>query len=117
MASIISGSERLIRLTSFSMASRILIICSRLLLSGRERFAETFVAPQSRGSFFRFFAGTKAANAHPVPDLSFDVRLRDKRVVSLIFQTINQICGGLGVGVGVGLHAPAHIVRFRFAAL
>src|SRR4030095_2265952 len=117
IASTVSVSERLTRLTSFSIASRILILVAARSLRNDESLRKVFLGLERFHSLVRLNAGTVFANAEAEPCLSVVLDLSHIGVVAFILQSINYLFRRSFVGISVDLRAPDFALIFLCCSL
>src|SRR3990172_470026 len=108
MTSMVSASDKLTRLTSFSIASRMFMVARVFGLPARdEGLTVILFGLQGFLHFLRFFPAAVLAHPHAIPDLSFDFHLGHIGVVTFIFESINPSLRRPFVGKSVDLNRPS----------
>src|SRR3989304_1497598 len=118
MTSLVSASDKLTRLTSFSIASRMFMIARLFGLAVRdEGLGVVLFGLQGFLHFLRFLPGVVLAHPHAIPDLSFGIRLGHIGLVTFIFESINPSLRRLFVGKSVDLNRPSLAAFLAFSRL
>src|SRR5262245_35865793 len=101
----VSSSERLTLLTSFSIASRIFILAATLLTGGKGA-GKVLLRFQDIRYPLRLLAGAELAHTDAVPESSLVSRFRQIGVVALILKSINRDFTRSLIGKSIDLHVP-----------
>src|SRR3989304_4365435 len=118
MTSLVSASDKLTRLTSFSIASRMFMIARLFGLAVRdEGLGVVLFGLQGFLHFLRFLPGVVLAHPHAIPDLSFGIRLGHIGLVTFIFESITPSLRRLFVGKSVDLNRPSPAAFLAFSRL
>src|SRR5262245_66292671 len=99
----VSSSDRLTRLTSFSIASRIVILAQTLLTGGKGA-GKVLLRCQYICYPFRLLPGTELSHTDAVPEFSLVSRFRQLGVVALILKLINDDLSLFLIEMGLVIH-------------
>src|SRR5580765_3586786 len=114
ITSIVSASERSIRFTNFSIASRMFMPMTADLLGCRKRLRITFLRAQRLHHLVRVVARTELTDTDAKPCFAVVLDLRNIGVVAFILKPINYLLSRALVRKSIHLGAPSLARLFRF---